>query len=146
MCLDTVKPFALHFIGEIGPKHMMNLWFCLSIIVMINQAIGHAQHHRIKKELSICQSLRCPCQLSFSMLSQIKISYNGIVTRGPILLPWCNLNPSMDYHIPSKVWDETTKYQMPNLNRYAGEIWKFVSTLIQHFIMSVITFRCWEYC
>ena len=41
-------------------------------------------------------------------------------------------------HIPSKDWDEIT-YPIPNFNGHTIEVWKWISNLISHFIMDVIT-------
>ena len=45
--------------------------------------------------------------------------------------------------MPSKVWYEITN-QFPNSNGCTVEVWEWISNSIPHFIMAVITYRCWD--
>ena len=46
-------------------------------------------------------------------------------------------------HIQHKVWDKIT-YPFPNFNGCAVEVWEWISNLIWHLIMDVITYPCWD--
>ena len=46
-------------------------------------------------------------------------------------------------YIHYKVWNETT-YPFPNLNGASVEVWECISNFIQHFIMDVIIYPCWD--
>ena len=55
---------------------------------------------------------------------------------GPLLLTWINFD-----HMPSKVWNQIT-YPFPNFNGATVDVWEWISDLIPHFIMDVITYPC----
>ena len=46
--------------------------------------------------------------------------------------------------MPNKLWDEVT-YPFPNFNGATIEVWEWISDLILHFIMDVITNPLWDY-
>ena len=49
----------------------------------------------------------------------------------PLSLTWFKSNPSMDKHMPSKVWDEIT-YPFPNFNGCIVEVWEWISNVTPH--------------
>ena len=53
-----------------------------------------------------------------------------------LIRPWIN------NHIHYKVWDEIT-YPFPNFNSATVEVWEWISNLIAHFMIDVITYLCW---
>ena len=42
-------------------------------------------------------------------------------------------------HMPSKVLNENI-YPFPNFNAYTAEVWEWISKLIQHFVMDIISY------
>ena len=46
-------------------------------------------------------------------------------------------------HMPSKMWDEII-YPFPNFNGCTVEVWGWMSNLVPHFTMDVITYPCWD--
>ena len=46
-------------------------------------------------------------------------------------------------HPQTSTWDEPT-HPFPNSNGCTVEVWEWISNFISHFIMDVITYRCWD--
>ena len=46
-------------------------------------------------------------------------------------------------HMPGKVWNEVT-YPFANFNGTTVEVWEWISNILLHFIMDVITYPCWD--
>ena len=45
--------------------------------------------------------------------------------------------------MPSKMWDEIT-YPLLNFNGATVEVEEWISNIILHFIIDVITYPCWD--
>ena len=41
------------------------------------------------------------------------------------------------------MWDEII-YPFPNLNGYIIEVWEWISNIISHFVMNIITYPSWD--
>ena len=45
--------------------------------------------------------------------------------------------------MPTAVWDEIT-YPFPKFNSAKGEVWEWISNLILHIMMDMITYPGWD--
>ena len=88
------------------------------------------------------------------MLLMWRHSHNRVITVVPdgLVPTWCRdqscnrrrfaLIPVwIVNHMPRNVWDEIT-YAFPNFNGCTVEVWGWISNIIPHFIMGVITYPC----
>ena len=67
-----------------------------------------------------------------------------LFTWGPFCYHGLTLIPAwMTNYTHYKVWDEIT-YPFPNFNGCTVEVWEWISSLIPHFTVHVITYSCWD--
>ena len=79
------------------------------------------------------------CDYSYMLYYSIHDASNR---EGPFFLTPNKFNPSINNHIPSKMWDEIS-YLFPNFNCATVEVWERIKKIIPHFIMDVITCTSW---
>ena len=88
-----------------------------------------------------------PCKYNLQLINSWWILIGGRCWHynpGTPLLTWFNLNPSwISNHMRGTVWGEITD-PFPNFNASTVEVWEWISNFIQHFIMDLITYPCWD--
>ena len=70
--------------------------------------------------------------------------YDNEVSIADEEIVWENNIEWISNHIHYKMWDEITD-PFPNFNGTTIEVWEWISNVIPHFIMNVITDHCWDW-
>ena len=65
--------------------------------------------------------------------------------KGPFINSGLTLIPAWrSNHMFCKMWDGIT-YPFPNFNSWTDEVWEWISNLLSHLVMDMITYQCQDW-
>ena len=140
--------------------HILENWGDLTYILKPSFALAFL-HTNMENEMYISHSDRCvqfytgiyntnghyevksKYDYSLEQFSLVYVIEKQLDNRSLFYWHGLILIPSLISNMPIKLWDEIT-YPFPNFNGATVEVWEWISTVMLHFIMDLITCPCMD--